>query len=94
MADKEVHVGDKFIIEVDEVEWHPTKGNRYYIKGFDSLMMTDYGISKLKRYEEPPKEVPHTCENCAYKYCPFEESPCVMCDKNEFERRDMFEAMK
>ena len=30
MADKEVRVGDKFIIEVDEVEWHPTKGNRYY----------------------------------------------------------------
>lgn len=91
MADKEVHVGDKFIIEVDEVEWHPTKGNRYYIKGFDSLMMTDYGIGKLKKYKEPPKEVPHSCQFCKYQDRRIDEMPCVICDKNDVPVRDMFE---
>lgn len=91
MADKEVRVGDKFIIEVDEVEWHPTKGNRYYIKGFDSLMMTDYGIGKLKKYKEPPKEVPHSCEFCVYQGIDSDCYPCSRCDKND-EPRDMFEA--
>ena len=90
----EVKVGDKYIITIDEVEWSPTKGNRYYVKGFDSLMMTDIGLAKLEKYKEPPKEVPHTCEYCKYRYNPFEEPPCAFCDKNEFERRDMFEAMK
>lgn len=90
----EIKPGDKFVIEIDEVEWHPTKGHRYYVKGFDSLMLTDYGIDKLKKYKEPPKETPHTCEFCKYQYCPMENMPCVMCDKNVFEPRDMFEAMK
>ena len=91
MAEKEIHVGDKFIIEVDEVEWHPTKGNRYYIKGFDSLMMTDYGIGKLKKYKEPPKELPHSCEFCVYESINSDCYPCSRCDKND-EPRDMFEA--
>lgn len=92
MANKEIHVGDKFIIEVDEVEWHPTKGNRYYIKGFDSLMMTDYGIGKLRKYEEPPKEVPHSCEFCKYEKADEYEMPCAICDKNNPAPKDMFEA--
>ena len=91
MANNEVHVGDKFIIEVGEVEWHPTKGNRYWIKGFDSLVMTDYGLAKLKKYKEPPKEVPHTCENCKHRHCEREMPPCSMCDNNyDIETRDMF----
>lgn len=88
---KEARIGDKFIIEVDEIEWHPTKGNRYWIKGFDSLVMTDYGISKLKRYEEPPKEVPHSCQFCKYQDRRIDEMPCVICDKNDVQPRDMFE---
>lgn len=92
MADKyEVRVGDKFVIEIEEVEWHPIKGNRYYVKGFDSMMLTDYGISKLKKYEEPPKERPHSCAWCKYEHNNEDEMPCMICDKNTFEPRDMFE---
>lgn len=86
----EIKPGDKFVIEIEEVEWHPIKGHRYYVKGFDSLMLTDYGIAKLEKYKEPPKEVPHTCTYCMYRYCGDEEYPCVVCDKNHVEPRDMF----
>ena len=92
MANNEVHVGDKFVIEVGEVEWHPTKGNRYWIKGFDSLVMTDYGIGKLKKYKEPPKELPHSCEFCKHSAKSWDEMPCMICDKNDFQPKDMFEA--
>lgn len=95
MADKQaVHVGDKFVLEIEEVEWHPIKGNRYYVKGFDSMMLTDYGISKLTKYEEPPKEQIHSCGWCKHQYKGEYEMPCVLCDKNgiDHEARDMFEA--
>lgn len=94
MADREFeefHVGDKFVIEVAEVEWHPIKGNRYFIKGFDSLMFTDYGISRLEKYKEPPKARPHSCEFCKYMDRASDEMPCALCDKNDYEPRDMFE---
>lgn len=93
MADKhEVRVGDRFIIEVGEVEWHPTKGNRYWIKGFNTLVFDDCGIRKLKKYEEPPKEVPHSCEFCKYEEAGEYEMPCAICDKNGVAPKDMFEA--
>lgn len=94
MVDKQkVHVGDKFVIEIEEVEWHPLKGNRYYVKGFDSMMLTDYGISKLKKYEEPPKEVPHICENCKYRHHGKRDYPCSLCENNyDVETEDMFVA--
>ena len=91
MADKEVHVGDKFIIEVGEVEWHPTKGNRYWIKGFNTLVFDDNGLKRLEKYEKPQKEVPHTCEFCVYQDIDSDCYPCSRCDKND-EPRDMFEA--
>ena len=94
MANKEITVGDKFVIEVGHVYWSPDIGNRYFIKGFNSLVFDDIGISRLEKYKEPPREIPHTCEFCKYQYCPMENMPCVVCDKNVFEPRDMFEAMK
>ncbi|MEE0897365.1 MAG: hypothetical protein U0L88_07035 [Acutalibacteraceae bacterium] len=86
----EVRVGDKYIITIDEVEWSPTKGNRYYVKGFDSLMMTDIGLAKLEKYKEPPKEAPHTCRNCAYEKINEDCYPCSRCDKNG-DPQDMFQ---
>ena len=93
MADKEVHVGDKFIIEVGETEWHPTKGNRYWIKGFNTLVFDDNGLKRLEKYKEPPKEVPHTCEFCVYQDIDSNCYPCSRCDKND-EPKDMFEAKR
>ena len=91
MADKEVHVGDKYIIEIGATYWSPNLGNKYFIKGFDSLVMTDIGLAKLKKYKEPPKEVPHSCEFCVYESINSDCYPCSRCDKND-EPRDMFEA--
>ncbi len=91
MADKEVHVGDKFVIEVETTEWHPIKGNRYWIKGFNTLVFDDDGIKRLEPYKEPPKEVPHSCEFCKYQDRRIDEMPCVICDKNDVQPRDMFE---
>lgn len=85
-----VHVGDKFIIEIDHTYWHPQQGNRYFAKGFKSLVFDDEGISRLKPYKEPPKERPHTCEFCEYMDRGGYEMPCVVCDKNDFSRKDMF----
>lgn len=87
----EVHVGDKYIIEVGATYWSPTMGNKYFIKGFDSLVMTDRGLSKLKKYKEPPKEAPHTCEFCKYEKVDEYAMPCAVCDKNSIMPKDMFE---
>lgn len=94
MANKEIMVGDKFVIEVGHVYWSPDVGNRYFIKGFNSLVFDDNGISRLEKYKEPPKTVPHTCTNCVYRYCADEDYPCVVCNKNHVEVRDMFKAVK
>ena len=91
MAD-EVRVGDKFVIEVCEVNGNPRKGNRYWIKGFNTLVFDDNGIGRLEKYKEPPKNTPHSCGYCKYRRCKAYEMPCVMCDKNAFEQRDLFEA--
>ena len=90
MANKEIMVGDKFVIEVGHVYWSPGIGNRYFIKGFDTLVFDDKGLKRLEKYKEPPKETPHTCTNCTYRYCGDEDYPCVVCDKNHVELRDMF----
>lgn len=92
MADKEVRVGDKYIIEIGATYWSPNLGNKYFIKGFDSLVMTDIGLARLKKYEEPPKEVPHSCEFCKYEEAGEYEMPCAICDKNGVAPMDMFEA--
>ena len=89
MANKEHKVGDKYIIEIGSVFYSPLLGNKYFIKGFDSLVMTDIGLSKLERYEKQ-KELPHTCEFCRYKSYGQEDYPCVICDKNSVTLRDMF----
>lgn len=91
MANNEVCVGDKFVIEVGETEWHPTKGNRYWIKGFNTLVFDDNGLKRLEKYKEPPKEVPHSCQFCKYQDRRIDEMPCVICDKNDVQPRDMFE---
>ena len=82
--------GDKFIIEIGEGYWSPKLGNRYYIKGFDTLVFDDKGLDRLKRYQDP-KEVPHNCKFCKHKGADAEDYPCSMC-KNGVERRDLFEA--
>ena len=91
MANNKVHNGDKFVIEVGSTYYSPTMGNRYFIKGFDSLVMTDIGISRLQKYEDP-KEVLHTCENCKHKYESRADYPCSVCENNyDINTVDMFE---
>lgn len=85
-----IHIGDKFVIEVGAIYSSPNMGNRYFIKNFKTLTFDDDGINRLERYKEPPKERPHTCEYCKYGYKHLDEMPCVMCDKNVFEPKDMF----
>lgn len=82
--------GDKFVIEIGEAYWTPSLGNRYFIKGFNSLVFDDYGLSKLTRYKDP-KDVPHNCKFCKHKAADAEDYPCSICDKG-VERRDLFEA--
>lgn len=91
MADKEVRIGDKYIIEIGSTFYSPQMGNRYFIKGFNSLVFDDIGLSRLKKYKEPPKSVPHSCEFCVYQDIDSECYPCSRCDKND-EPKDMFEA--
>lgn len=93
MASK-IKRGDKFVIRVKEVQWNPEYGHSYLISEIPNLILHDLDMQRLEKYKEPPKETPHTCEFCKYQYCPMEQMPCVMCDKNVFEPRDMFEAMK
>lgn len=87
------HVGDKFVIEIGHSYWSPTTGNKYFIKGFDTLMFDDKGLDRLERHEEPPKNVPHACEFCRYKSRDEYEMPCAVCDKNDIAPKDMFEAI-
>ena len=92
MADKEVRIGDKYIIEIGSTFYSPQMGNRYFIKGFDSLVMTDIGLAKLKKYEEP-KKVTRQCCNCKYKDLDRRYPPCSVCDCNyDITTKDMFEA--
>lgn len=83
--------GDKFIIEIGHASWSPTVGNRYLIKGFDTLCFDDKGLDRLEKYVEPTeeKEPEHTCELCVYKYVGENAYPCSMCDKGA-ERKDMW----
>lgn len=93
MADKEVRIGDKYIIEIGSTFYSPQMGNRYFIKGFNSLVFDDIGLARLKKYKEPPKEVPHVCDTCAYRFADFTSLPCSACDRNIIEPRDMWRAM-
>lgn len=90
MADKEVHVGDKFVIEVREVYWNPLYGHSYFIESIPSLVLHDGDIRCLEPYKEPQKAVPHTCANCKYRGYHSSDFPCNICDKC-IEPRDMFE---
>ena len=49
-------VGDKYVIEIEEVLigglWEDQKRVLYRIKGFNSLVFDEHGLSKLEKYEE------------------------------------------
>lgn len=92
MANK-YHIGDKFVIEIGSEVYSPPRGSRYFIKGFDTLVFDDKGLDRLERYKEPPKAVPHTCENCSFRYVNKDTYPCGICEHNPNEPRDMFEEM-
>lgn len=61
-------VGDKFIIEIDEVfkakgtykayggEENEYEENLYRVKGFNSLVFDDNGLNRLEKYEPPEEE--------------------------------------
>lgn len=89
---KDILVGDKFIIEIGHTYYSPISGNKYFVKGFDSLVLTDYAIDKLERYEPPRSlsDLPHSCEFCVYQDLGGNVFPCSMCDKG-MERTDRFE---
>lgn len=90
MADNRYRVGDKFIIEIGSGYWNPAIGNRYLIKGFDTLCFDDKGLGRLEKYEEP-KEPEHSCEFCYYQDFDEKAYPCSLCDKGIF-RDDKFRA--
>jgi len=93
MASK-IKRGDKFVIRVKEVQWNPEYGHSYLISEIPNLILHDLDMQRLEKYKEPPKINPHTCTNCAYRYCGDEDYPCVVCDKNHVEVRDMFKAVE
>lgn len=92
MSRDDYHVGDKFIIEVGHHYWCPNVGNRYFIKGFDTLVFDDKGLDRLTKYKAPPQDPPHSCEFCRYESVGIEEYPCILCDKNRINPKDMFRA--
>lgn len=54
-------VGDKFIIEIEEVfkatgTYMACGENLYRVKGFNSLVFDDNGLNKLEKYEPRTKE--------------------------------------
>lgn len=71
-------VGDKFVIEIGHSYWSPTLGNRYFIKGFDTLVFDDKGLDRLEKYR---KEL-ETCENCVWKWSDRRYPPCSVCNCN------------
>lgn len=74
------NVGDKFVIEIDKVFDTDSEGKSIYkIKGFDSLVMTDFGLDKLKESEQNNDMVPPynkgdilEVEGCLYYYNGYE----------------------
>ena len=92
MQNNNIRIGDKFIIEIGAVDWSPQRGHRFWAKGFATLCFDDNGIRKLKKYKEPPKELPHSCEFCKHSTKSWDEMPCMICNKNDFQPKDMFEA--
>ena len=58
-----MNVGDKYIIEIAEVIEAGNGMKLGRVKGFDSLVMTEYGLNQLKPYKEQPvkeeKTIPH-----------------------------------
>jgi len=85
-----ISLGDKYVLKISAVYWSPHLGNRYFVEGWGNRVLTDDDLKALEEYKEPPKERPHTCEYCKYGYKHLDEMPCVMCDKNVFEPKDMF----
>ena len=74
------NVGDKFIVEIDKVFDTDSEGKSIYkIKGFDSLVMTDFGLDKLKDLEQNSDMIPPynegdilEVEGCLYYYNGYE----------------------
>lgn len=87
----EASVGDKFVLKISAVYWSPNLGNRYFVEGWDNRVLTDEELLALEKYKEPPQEVPHSCQFCKYQDRRIDEMPCVICDKNDVQPRDMFE---
>lgn len=73
-------VGDKFIIEIGSSYWHPQIGNRYLIKGFNTLCFDDNGLDKLEPYK-PYKEP--KCSACVYSDLGGDVYPCSMCYRGD-----------
>ena len=88
----EASVGDKFVLKISGMYWSPNLGNRYFVEGWDNRVLTDEELLALEKYKEPPKEAPHSCQFCKYQDRRIDEMPCVICDKNDVQPRDMFEA--
>lgn len=74
-------VGDKFIIEIDEI--FENKGKTLYrIKGFNSLVFDKNGLNKLSRYVKVDKNKNKTEELGSCKY--YEERPKIKFIYNQF----------
>lgn len=93
MADRkqEAYCGDKYVLKISAVYWSPNLGNRYFVEGWNNRVLTDEELLALEKYKEPPKEVSHSCQFCKYQDRRIDEMPCVICDKNDVQPRDMFE---
>lgn len=93
MANKkqEAYCGDKYVLKISAVYWSPNLGNRYFVEGWDNRVLTDEEFLALEKYKEPPKELPHSCEFCKHGTKRWDDMPCMICDKNDFQPRDMFE---
>lgn len=83
---KKYYSGDKFVIEIGMVTWSPTQGERYFIKGFDTLVFDNKGLDRLERYQPflEPK-----CSDCVYSDIDGCAYPCSMCIRGD-ERYEMF----
>ena len=60
LSERPVCVGDKFEIEIAEII-ETEKGDMYRVKGFNSLLLDDYAIGKLKLTRMAN---PHTDDEC------------------------------
>lgn len=78
--------GDKFVIEIAEVHTHYTDNGveypLYRIKGFGSMVMTEFALNKLVLHQD---EVEKFCKNCTQFETVYDRENnrkvCDMCKK-------------